>query len=179
VWFDLLVIAAALAGLVAGAWKGLAWQLAGIGSFVLGFFVGLPLSTFIAGGMHEPTTFTRFLIFAICYAGISLGCYGVALLLRKKLEAFKLERFDKHTGAFLGAFHGLLLAAVFTLFLVALFPSTARDVLTSPSGKAIGHTLDAMHGILPDGIHEILHPYMHPPEEPVPHPPEPHPHEPR
>ncbi|HLG41750.1 MAG TPA: CvpA family protein, partial [Planctomycetota bacterium] len=102
-WFDLLVIAAALLGMIAGAWKGLAWQLAGIGSFVLGFFLGLPLASFIAGGMHEPSTFTRFLIFAMCYAGISLACYGVALFLRMKLEAFKLERFDKHVGAFAGA----------------------------------------------------------------------------
>jgi membrane protein required for colicin V production len=159
--FDLFVIGAVIAGILVGTWKGMAWQLAGLGSFVLGFVIGLPASAFISGALDDPGTFTRFLIFALCYAGVSLGCFGLAVLLRRKLEAVKLENFDRHMGAFLGGFHGLALAAVITMFLITLMPALAPDVLTRPTGKVIGHTLDVIHGILPEGLHDILHPYMH------------------
>ncbi len=165
--FDLFFFLCVVAGIVTGAWKGLAWQLAGIGSVVLGFLVGVPLSGFITGALEHPSVFKRFLVFALCYAGISLACYAVALLVRKRLEAVKLERYDRHMGAFVGAVHGLALCAVATMFLVTLSEEARRTILVRPTGKAIGVTLDAMHGILPDGLHDMVHPYMHPAPVPV------------
>lgn len=187
--FDLFVIACILIGALLGAWKGMIWQLAGIGSLFFGFVLGMPLSGWIAGGFENPDVFERFLVFAICYAAISLACYGVALMLRKKLEQAKLQKYDRHMGAFLGVVNGLAFAAVTTMFLVILVESARKPVLTRPTGKLIGKTLDGLHGVLPEGVHDVLHPYMHPHEPPhapsepsespddSPETPEPHPHE--
>lgn len=166
--FDLFFFLCVVAGILTGAWKGLSWQLAGIGSVVLGFLLGVPLSASIAAGLDAPTVFKRFLVFALCYAGISLACYAAALVLRKKLELIKLHHYDRHMGAFLGAVHGLALCATVSMFLLTLSEDARRAILTRPTGKVIGVTLDAMHGVLPDGLHELVHPYMHPKPEPPP-----------
>lgn len=165
--FDFFLFLCVVAGIVTGAWKGLSWQLAGIGSVVLGFLLGVPLSGFIAGGLDHPTIFKRFLVFVLCYGGISLACYVAALIVRTKLEAIKLERYDRHMGAFVGAIHGLALCATASMFLIALSEDARRVILTRPAGRVIGVTLDAMHGVLPDGLHDLLHPYMHPAAEPA------------
>jgi hypothetical protein len=173
--FDLFFFLCVAAGVITGLWKGLAWQLAGIGSVVLGFIAGLPLSGAIAASLQNPTVFKRFLVFAVCYACISLVCYAAALVLRTRLEAVKLERYDRHMGGFVGLIHGLALCATITMFLVTLSEGARKAILPRPTGKVIGVTLDAMHGVLPEGLHEMLHPYMHPEPEAKPAPAPAHP----
>ena len=160
-WFDLFLLGMVLVGILLGTWKGLAWQLAGIFSVILGFVLGRPLSMAISGQMEEPSVFTHFLIFAVCYAAISLGCYLLALLWRKKLEGIKLERYDRHMGGFVGAVNGLILWAMISMFIVAFSEDLRKDILSRPTGKVLGRTLDGVHGVMPDGLHEILHPFMH------------------
>jgi uncharacterized membrane protein required for colicin V production len=173
-WFDLFLLLCVAAGIATGAWKGMCWQLAGIGSAVLGFVIGLPVSQGIATG---ATTFRKFLVFALCYAGISLACFVVAWLLRKKLELVKLHHYDHHMGAFVGAIHGIVLWVIVAMFAIVLSDAARRSILTRPTGRVVGYTLDAAHGILPGGLHEILHPYMHPEgEKPPPKPDESRPH---
>ena len=105
--FDFFLIGMVLAGIATGWWKGLVWQLAGVGALVFGVLLGFPLSNLIASFYEDPTVFTRFLIFAFCYAGISLGCYVTALVIRRKLVKVEMQHYDKHMGAFMGAIHGL------------------------------------------------------------------------
>jgi uncharacterized membrane protein required for colicin V production len=175
-WFDLIVVAFIVAGIITGAWKGLSWQLAGIGSVVLGVLVAYPTTVFIVGGMEDPSLFVQFLVFAGCYGGVSLGCYGVALFLRRRLEEIKLQRYDRHMGAFVGAFHGLALWSMLVVLLIALVPPSRDAILTRPTGKLVGWCLDLMHGILPDKLSEVLKPYMveekkpEPPPQPAPEP---------
>ena len=164
-WFDLFLVGMVFGGVVLGVWKGLAWQLAGIFSIFLGFALGRPISAAIAGLYENPSVFTRFLIFAITYAAISLGCYLLALLWRRKLKEFRLQRYDRHLGGFLGAIHGLAWCAIFTMFIIVFREDTRKPILSRPTGKLVAHTLDGLHGIMPDGLHDILHPYMHPEEE--------------
>lgn len=163
--FDLFLIVSCVAGLVTGAWKGFAWQLAGILSVVLGFVGGQPLAAIVIGQFEEPTTFDRFLAFAISYGLISVGCYLCALALRRKLEKEDLKRLDRHLGAFIGTVHGLVLCSVVTMFVLVLVPSSRDPVLNRPTGQVLALTLDGLHGLFPDGLHEILHPYLHVAEE--------------
>ena len=160
-WFDLFLLAMVLGGIVLGLFKGLGWQLAGIGSRVLGFAVGRPMSAGVAMLFDKPSVFASFVIFAVCYGIISLTCYMLALVWRRKLEEIRLERYDRHMGGFLGAFHGLALWAMISMFLVTLSEDIRKDVLPRPTGKLLSHTLEGIHGITPPGLHDILHPFMH------------------
>ena len=169
-WFDLVLLALVGVGIITGLWKGLAWQLAGIFSVVLGIILGSPLATMISGLFEEPGVFTRFLIFAISYALISLGCYLLALLWRGKMADFKLQRYDRHMGGFVGAVHGLVVWTVIGMFMVTLSEDARQAILTRPTGKALSFTLDGMHGVMPEGLHDVLHPFMHPEDEHQPHP---------
>ena len=80
-----------------------------------------------------------------------------------------MEKYDRHMGGFVGAVHGLVVWAVIGMFVIALSSDARQSILSRPTGKVLSHTLDGMHGVMPDGLHDILHTFMHPEDEPGPH----------
>src|SRR5712671_6478336 len=106
--FDLVVVLVVLLASVFGAWKGLAWQLASIISLVVGFVVAIPFSGPMSPlfGAHPPLN--RFVAVAVLYALVSLGVYVVALVYRAVIQKWKLDQWDRHLGAVMGAVKGFL-----------------------------------------------------------------------
>ena len=159
---DLLLIGACLSGLIHGIWKGASWQLAGFATMAGALVIGRPLSVAIAPLLGEPGAFTGFLAWALSYGSIAFVCFLLAVRVRHRLRDWEMQNWDTHVGGFLGAVNGVLLWAVVMMFVVALVPSTRASVLDRPSGKVLGFTLEALHGVLPDGVHDIVHKVMHP-----------------
>ena len=61
---------------------------------------------------------------------------------------------------------GVLLCIAITLFAVAMLPHPQKQsILTSRSGYYIGILLDRAHAVMPEEIHDVLHPYIHKIEE--------------
>lgn len=164
--FDAIVVMATLLGSVFGAWKGLAWQAAGILSLVAGFAVALPLSGPLAPAFGASAPLNRFVAVAVLYALVSLGVYIAALCYRTTIQRWKLEHWDRHLGGVAGALKGFLLCLVLTYFSVTLTSSLREPILTTKSGKVMAHVMSAVHPIWPPGVHDVLHPYVHRLEEP-------------
>lgn len=163
---DLLVVGIVVGASLLGARKGLAWQLAGILSLVVGFVVALPLSGPAAHFFGKTAPLNRFIAVAVIYAAVSLAIYLAAFFYRKAIQKWKLDNWDRHLGIFLGGVKGGLLCLSLTFFAITLFAGLREPILTTRSGKAMAYTMNALHPLWPPGTHAIIHPYIHHLEEP-------------
>ncbi|MBI2898602.1 MAG: CvpA family protein [Planctomycetes bacterium] len=164
------VLAAAilLTAIVFGAWKGFAWQLAGIASLVLGFVVAVPFSAAIAPLFGSRAPLNRFVAMFVAYAFTSLGVFVAALAYRRVLDRLQLHHWDRHLGGVFGAVKGWILVLVLVLFSSILSVRAREAVLPTPVGRYCAETIDVLHPVLPPEVHQVLHPYVHHLDEPAP-----------
>lgn len=159
VLYDWIMIAILVLGVVQGAWRGLAWQLAPIASLVLGYVVAVPMSAQLAPWFGaEPTH--RFLAILVLYAVVSLAVYMIARALRESIERIKLVEFDRHLGAIFGGMKGLLVCLVATFFAVGLSEQARDYVLNSYSGVAAGEVIHYLEPVMPEQMETLLQPYL-------------------
>lgn len=164
--FDLVVAGIVVLAALHGAWKGLAWQLAGIFSLIAGFAVGIPGSAPIAHFFGSSAPLNRFIAVAVIYALVSLGIYLAAFYYREAIQKWKLDNWDRHLGGLLGAVKGYLMCLVLTFFAITLFAGLRAPILTRPSGKLMAYTMHAVHPIWPAGFHAVIHSYIEHDTEP-------------
>ncbi len=151
-----------VAGVLLGMWFGLARQLGGIASIVLGFALGIPLSDELGRSLDVEGALTRFILFVLCYAAIALGCMLAGRGLRKLFVTAELGGYDRHMGAFLGGAIGLALCAVTTLVLVNVFDRGRAELRERPSGRLVTHAIAGLNEALPEGLGQVLTPYFQP-----------------
>jgi len=166
VFYDLLVLAIIVFFFVFGLWKGLAFQLAGILSLILGFVVAIPLSAPIAPWFGSTPPLNRFVAAGVLYALVSLGLFLAAFYYREFISKWKLENWDRHLGGLFGILKGFLLAFTLTFFAITCFPSLRHPILSRPTGKLMAYSMHALHPVWPDGFHEIIHSYIEHDKEP-------------
>jgi membrane protein required for colicin V production len=164
--FDLVVIGVVLGAIALGGWKGFAWQVAGIVSLVAGFVVAIPLSKPLAPIFGHSEPLNRFVALAVLYICVSLGIYIVALVYRKTLERWQLHHWDKHLGAVMGGMKGILLCMTLTFFAITLFRSLRDPIFNTKTGRLMGRAMMGLHPVLPEEVHDVIHPYIHHLDEP-------------
>ncbi len=158
--YDILMLAVLAACVLFGAWKGMAWQLASLASLVLSYLVALQFADVVAPMIGTEEPWNRFVAMAILYAGTSMAIWLGFRVVAGAIDRIKLREFDRQLGALFGALKGVLLCMAITFFAVTL-SSTARGVvLQSKSGFYIGALLDRVHPLIPEGMHETLHPHF-------------------
>lgn len=165
----LIAIGIVLGAVVLGAWKGFAWQLAGIASLILGFVVAIPMSKVAAPLFGQTAPLNRWIAMAVIYVVTSLGIYLVAFIYRRFLERFQLHHWDRHLGAVMGGVKGWMIVLVLTLFAVTLSTRARETVLATKMGRYAAVSLNAIHPVFPPEVHDILHPYVHQLDEAHPH----------
>ena len=144
---------------VHGYWKGATWQIAPIMSLVLGYMVAMPMSVTTAHYFGDPPQNRLFALVTI-YIGVSMVVYLLVRSFREGIEKAKLTEFDRHLGALLGAFKGVLLTLAITVILL-IYSSMARDlILKSESSSIAAKIINAVYPILPKAMHQILSPYL-------------------
>lgn len=168
--YDWVMIGILVLGVIQGAWRGLAWQLAPIASLVLGYIVAIPMSAQFAPWFGDKPT-SRFLAILVLYAVVSLGVYMIARALRESIERIKLVEFDRHLGAILGGMKGALVCLVVTFFAVGLSEQAREYVLNSYSGIAAGEVIHHLEPIMPAQMEEVLEPYLAKIHDPTTHKP--------
>jgi membrane protein required for colicin V production len=174
--YDLLVVGVIVLSTLLGTWKGLAWQLAGILSLVLGFAVAIPFSAPLAHFFGSTPPINRFFAAAVLYALVSLGLYLGAFYYREVIQKWKLDNWDRHLGGVLGALKGFLLCLALTFFAITCFTGLRDPILSRPTGKLMAYTMHSVHPIWPAGFHDIIHSYIEhdvEPDEPAPNTPAP------
>ena len=159
--FDLFIAALLLITLIRGAAKGVAWQLAGIGALVLCFLFATPLSLTIAPMIKLAPPLNRWVAMLGIYLVFSFGTFAIARGFREALEKAKFVEFDRHMGALFGLFKGALLALTITFFAVAMSAKAREYILTTYTGYAAAHIMNAIDPVMPRELHAILEPYIH------------------
>ena len=164
--YDVFMILVLAAATIFGAWKGLAWQIASLSSIVASYFIALRFSGPLAPLFGDQQPWNRFIAMLALYVGTSLVIWLLFRLVGGVIDRLKLKEFDHQIGAIFGLAKGVLLCVAITLFAASLVPEPQRgNILGSRSGYYIAVLLDRSHAVMPEEIHEVLHPYIHSAEE--------------
>ena len=159
--YDLVMIAVLLAAMAFGAWKGFVWQLASLASLVVSYFVALRFSSNLAPYLSVPAPLNRFLAMFLIYVVCGMTIWIFFRMLSGVIDRVKLKEFDRQMGALTGIAKGALLCVAITFFVLSLTGAPYREaILTSRSGYYIGYFIDRIDGIMPQGMHDVLHPYL-------------------
>ena len=161
--YDLLMLAVLVVLTLYGYFKGMAWQVAYIASFVLSYFVAVRFADRVAPSITfvQPPT-NKFAAMLIIYAISSLVVWMVFRIVRKMIDSVKMEGFDHQMGAIIGFVRGSLWCIGITFFAMTLLPSDAmkQHIVNSKSGGYIAVLLDRADQVFPPEIHQKLEPYL-------------------
>ncbi len=157
--YDAAMAAVLIAGMVRGAWRGITWQLASIGSLVLGYMFAFPISAQIAPMLPGPPETTRAMSMAAAYAVVSGAVFAAAWMVRGTIRKLKFEAFDRHLGMMLGGVEGAGVGILATLLIVSLSPNTRGPIFASPTGRVVGSVMNTLGPVLPGEVRKILEPF--------------------
>ena len=143
-----------------GAWKGMAWQLASVASFVLSFLVASRCSGLLAPYLSDSAPWNRVLAMLILFVATSAAVWIVFRLVAGLIDKVRLKGFDRQLGALLGVVKGALLCLVITFFAVTLSEAARQKVLLSRSGYYIAKLIDQAGPVLPEEVHGVLGRYI-------------------
>lgn len=156
--YDAAMAILVVAGMIRGAWMGITWQLASIGSLVLGFVVSRQASGLIAPYFPGEPEMARTLAMGTIYVVVSGSIYLVARLVRGVLQRYKFEAYDRHLGMLLGGGEAVGVGLLVTMFVVSLAPATRQPIFASPTGKMVGGVMDHLGPVLPPEVRKVLEP---------------------
>jgi membrane protein required for colicin V production len=160
--YDLIMLLVLASATLFGAWKGLAWQVASLGSIFASYFVAYHLRGPVANMINASPPWDGFLAMMIIFLVCSLAIWIAFRLVSDMIDRVKLREFDRHTGAVLGLLRGCLWCVIITLFAVTLLGETQRQkIIDSRSGHYIALLLDKSHAVMPAEVHDVLAPYIH------------------
>lgn len=163
--YDLFMIVVLVGATLFGAMKGMAWQMASLGSIVLSYLVALSFSEPLAPMFHTQAPWNRFLAMAVLYVLTSFAVWFAFRIVAGAIDRIKLRDFDRQIGAVIGALKGVLLCVAITFFAVTLSSNARASVLKSKSGGYIAQLLNKADTVMPKELHAVLDPYMNKLEE--------------
>lgn len=167
--YDLLMILMLAGATIFGAWKGMAWQLASLASFVVSYFLALRFSEQLAPFFGQQAPLNRFVAMLAIYLGTSLAIWLLFRVLADVIDRVRLREFDHQIGALFGLAKGVLLCIVVTFFAVTLSDRLREAVMRSRSGHYIAVVLDKADRLMPAEIKDVLGPYLHELEDKLDH----------
>ena len=156
-----------LAGATAfGFWKGMAWQIASIASLTVSYVAALTFSPRLAPFMGDEAPWNRFIAMLVIYLLTSMLIWMIFRGVHNAIDRVQLREFDRQIGALFGIAKGVLLCIAITMFAVTLLPEEKREkVLDSKSGHYIAKLLHKADQVMPEEMHDVLHPYIHKAQE--------------
>lgn len=161
--YDLIMIVVLAGAALFGYWKGLAWQIASLGSIFLSYFVSINFRGLIASklGLEPPLDTAASML--ILYLGSSLAVWIGFGFISKSLKEMKLKDWDHQAGALVGAAKGVLFCMLITVFAMTLGPADWKTAIPkSASGRYIAAALTKTEALLPKDIHQTIARYTDP-----------------
>ncbi|QDV74729.1 CvpA family protein [Botrimarina mediterranea] len=162
--YDLLMIAILVGMTLFGYFRGMAWQLAYLASFVASYFVAVKFADQVAPHIPYVTApANKFVAMLLIYIGTSFVVWYLFRVVRKGIDSVKMEGFDHQMGAIIGIGRGTLWCVGVTFFAVTLpFVPQAwkQQVVGSKSGFYIARLLDETDSLFPPEVHQVVGPYL-------------------
>jgi membrane protein required for colicin V production len=161
--YDLIMLAVLAGAALFGYWKGLAWQVASLGSILLSYFVALNFRGLISSKLGLEPPLDTAVSMLILYVGSSLAVWIAFGFVSKSLKEMKLKDWDHQIGALVGAAKGVLFCMLITVFAMTLGPANWREIIPkSTSGRYIAAALTKTEALLPKDIHQSIAKYIEP-----------------
>mgnify|MGYP001366422167 CR=1 FL=1 len=154
--YDGAMAAILIAGMVRGAWRGITWQLASIGSLVLGYLFSYPVSAVIAPKLPGTPEAARAMSMAAAYVVVSTAVFAVAWMVRNVIRRLKFDAFDRHLGMMLGGVEGIAVGILATILVASVAPRTRDVIFSSPTGKLVNGLVSHIGPVLPGEIRDAL-----------------------
>lgn len=155
--YDLIMIVVLAGAALLGFWKGLAWQVASVGSIVLSYFVAYNFRDVVAAKITAEPPWNTFMAMLLLYLGTMMVVWIGFRFVKGFIEQVKLGEFDRHAGALLGAVKGALICVLITFFALTLMgDAQKKQIATSYSGQAIVQAIDNLPVAVPDEVHGVL-----------------------
>jgi len=163
---DLAVLALLLIGLIGGFVKGFTWQIVRLAFLVLAFFLSGRYAERLGAWMGEVTgqriqeSVQTGVAYALVFAGVYLGSWPLAYLLRSGIEKLRLQSFDRVLGGLLGSVKAAAVSYVLVLCVIYFAPRLAQDsafekeVLRSIAYELVSEMNPTLSGLLPEEFHE-------------------------
>jgi len=143
-----------------GLWKGLAWQVASVASFVLSYIVAVQASSWLAPVLPWPAPWNSLAAMLILFVATSAGVWLVFRLVAGLIDKIQLKAFDRQLGALLGLLKGVLICLVITFFAVTLSEALRQEVLRARSGYYIALLIDRIKPVLPMEVRDLVGQYL-------------------
>jgi membrane protein required for colicin V production len=160
--YDIIMLIVLGGAAFIGFRKGLVWQIASVAAIVVSYLVAVQFRDVLAGHIDADPPWNTFLAMLILYVGTSFVIWLLFQLVRGIIDRAKLREFDRQLGAIFGLAKGVLLCVIITLFAVTLLGDQQRQqIIESKSGLYIAQLLDRADAVMPEELHEFLHPYLH------------------
>ncbi|TWT97944.1 Colicin V production protein [Botrimarina colliarenosi] len=160
--YDLLMLAILVGLTLYGYFKGMAWQIAYVASFVASYFVAVRFADQVAPNItfvNPPAN--KFVAMLLIYAGCSFAVWTIFRVIRNGIDSVKMEGFDHQMGAIIGFARGVLWCVGVTFFAVTLLPATQKQqIVNSRSGYYIARLLDETNSLFPPEVHQVVGPYL-------------------
>jgi membrane protein required for colicin V production len=164
-WYDILMLAVLGGATLLGAWKGMAWQLASLGSLVLSYFLALRFSAQMAPLFGTTAPWNRFVAMLVIYLVTSVVVWLSFRMVAGFLDQIRLRDFDHQVGGLFGLIKGLLLCLVITFFALGLSADLREHIIASRSGHCMAVLLNKAEMVMPPEIHQVIDPYVNKLEE--------------
>jgi len=149
--FDVVVIGVALVGYALGRARGLAWQISGLLTLLLGGVSATVLCRPV-GALFSDGILGRFVGWIAVYLVVATALYVLTLSFREKLKEIEFDELDKRFGGVLGAVKALAVLAVITVIAVPLSPRVAKAVKPTLSGRVLGKVVVETRALFPERI---------------------------
>lgn len=158
--YDIFMLVLLAFATLFGFWKGMAWQVASIGSLVVSYFVAARYADELAPSISNEAPWNRFVAMLILYLGTSLVVWMAFRVVARLIDRVQLKDFDRQAGALVGLGKGVLLCLIVTFFAVTLSEPARQTVLQTRSGRYMAVFIQRAAPALPGEVRKQLGQYI-------------------
>jgi uncharacterized membrane protein required for colicin V production len=159
-WYDFAVLGVLVFCMARGASRGLVFQLATIAGIVLCLMFAETFSGIVGPHVSLQPPLNEWVTMFGAYLFFSFIAFGAARMLTKGIEGAGLKEYNSHLGAVFGLAKGVVVCLVATFFLATL-DATHNVIANSKSGYYAAITMQKIHPIMPEKLHDALNRYIH------------------
>ena len=161
--YDLLMLLILVGLTLFGYYKGMAWQIAYLASFVASYFVAVQFADRFAPVFGQTAPWNKLLAMAAIYIATSFAIWMLFRAVRNAIDKIKLRSFDRQMGAFIGFARGVVwclgITFVALTFVARYVPSVQQHIIDSKSGVYIAQFIDQCSALPPE-VHQVIGPYL-------------------
>ncbi len=159
-WYDIAVLGVLVYCMARGAARGLIGQCAAIAGIILCLTFAETFSAIVGPHVSLDPPYNEWVVMFGAYLFFSFIAFGAARMLTKGVENVGLKEYNAHLGAVLGLAKGAVICLVMTFFLATL-DATHSVITHSKSGYYAALTMQKIHPIMPEKLHDALDRYIH------------------